>query len=67
VGAERFERVHHRRLLRRRLDVRVEDVLPRASRTGPRLELREVEVALGERSETAIERARHVPDAEDER
>src|SRR5207245_10245591 len=66
VLAQRRERLHHLGSLRRRIDVGVEDVLPRTPRTRTRLEFRQVQMTLGERAEAAVERTRDVADSEDE-
>src|SRR6266508_5236201 len=65
--AQRRERLDHLRQVRGCLDIGVEDVLPRPARSRPGLELRQVQVALGERTEAAVQRAGDVADSEDER
>src|SRR5712691_4168522 len=67
VVAQCRERLDHLRPLRRGVDVDVEDVFPGTPGPRPRLELRQAQVPLGERAETAVERAGNVADAEDER
>ena len=67
VLADLAEGLDHRRDVGRRLDVDVEDVLPAAAGPGAGLQLVEVEVPLGERSDAAIERAGDVADPEHQR
>src|SRR2546421_8608155 len=64
--AQGCESVDHLGGLRRSVDVGVEDVLPGASRSWARLELRQAQMALRERAEAAIQRAGDVADSEDE-
>src|SRR5213593_2424235 len=66
VLAQRRERVDHLRYVCRRVDIGVEDVLPWTSGPRARLELRQVQVALGERAEAAVQRACDVAHSEDE-
>src|SRR5918998_2646492 len=61
------QRVDHRRLGSGGFDVHVDDVLPDAAGTRPRLELRQIQVALREGPKAPVQTPRSVTDTKNQR